>query len=1214
MDPGGNETIYTFTGFSSAGGSATYAQVLTDIKRYQGTSTVLSEDAYCYNTAFASCLFASAPTTTVTYPITSVIVMHKLGTMSTTSATETHYDSYGNLTYSAQYGFGGSSPARATTITYGTWGGSSCSSIGNYVNNRPCDVLTTQSGNNVAESHFIYDSHGNLLKTSVSNGSAWIGQTIANSYKPNGTPSATYDVANNSTTYLYDSTKYMHCASCTQYPFPTSISKGGLTTSSTWDGYGAVKLTDVDASGNTTTYGYGSDPFSRVTSIQDPLGNIVNKTYPTGSSPDSANSSFAFNINSIQNTTQTTDVYGRTTNVQTQQSPTATNYDTVSTAYGWSGNYRTVANSQPCSVTSGGTCATVHTNYLDPLGRLYQHTTTYNEELTHTYTQNDDLSVLSFPPSGENNKQVQTQYDGLGRPTSVCAISSMVSGNVSCGQNTNTSATGVLTTTSYTSATGSQTVSSTRGSQTRSQTYDALGRVTLVATPEGGTINYYYDSYPGVCGYTTLSEPGHLVYKVFANGNNSCYLYDGLGRLTVDSATVSGSGVWSCRKLFYDNSTGYSGTIPSGITVNNSMGRIAEAATDDCNGHLVTDEWFSYDKNGHMTDMWELTPHSGTYYHSHATFAGNGAPLAVQLANPSLYTETYGLDGEGRLATLSSTGTTIVGGTTYNASSQPTYIDLGTGTDQSDYGWDPNTGRMKNWTFQVGNASETGTLTWNANGTLRQLAIVDGFNSGGSQTCTFGTSTVMGYDDLGRLLSDNCGSVWQQTFSYDQYDNLTKSGSSAWNPGYNPANNHYSAGASYDNSGNVTSDPSHTYKWDSFNKVQSIDSSSCGSNGECITYDALGRMVETSYSGVYTEIWYTQLGKTVYMHGSTPQYAYWPTPGKGTVEVNGNNSTFYYMHKDWLGNSRISSVIGSSQVVSDQAYAPYGEVYNKQATGASTPAQMFTGDTQDVIAGIFDTPNRELNASQGRWLSPDPAGASWNQYAYPTNPNIFFDPSGLIFWANCGSGYCLPIGSTYSGGGFAGYVPDSNGTDSSSGSSVGSNGETVGADSGSSPQLCFCSDDLTSGVLDGTSFDPYAPATIVQLGYAAPNTEDLNSSYYGPYVNSDGASGYEGIASVKYQVFDTLGNLMANATISESLFQLDGNVDRATQETWNTDSQGVTYDRAGLTNYSSGAYNVEFQQFYAIQNGKNIYLTPTYTQTSYVSNGTVVVYVTANNP
>jgi hypothetical protein len=67
------------------------------------------------------------------------------------------------------------------------------------------------------------------------------------------------------------------------------------------------------------------------------------------------------------------------------------------------------------------------------------------------------------------------------------------------------------------------------------------------------------------------------------------------------------------------------------------------------------------------------------------------------------------------------------------------------------------------------------------------------------------------------------------------------------------------------------------------------------------------------------------------------------------VEANGNAASFYYMHKDWLGNSRISQTIISHTVVSDQAYAPFGEVYNTLATGAGVPGQMFTGDTQDII-------------------------------------------------------------------------------------------------------------------------------------------------------------------------------------------------------------------------------------------------------------------------
>jgi len=82
-------------------------------------------------------------------------------------------------------------------------------------------------------------------------------------------------------------------------------------------------------------------------------------------------------------------------------------------------------------------------------------------------------------------------------------------------------------------------------------------------------------------------------------------------------------------------------------------------------------------------------------------------------------------------------------------------------------------------------------------------------------------------------------------------------------------------------------------------------------------------------------------------------------------------------------------------VTTDRAFAPYGEIYDIFGSTAHNQA-MFTGDTQDVLSGIYDTPNRELQGSYaGRWLSPDPAGAGWNQYAYPTNPNSRIDPTGL---------------------------------------------------------------------------------------------------------------------------------------------------------------------------------------------------------------------------
>ena len=180
---------------------------------------------------------------------------------------------------------------------------------------------------------------------------------------------------------------------------------------------------------------------------------------------------------------------------------------------------------------------------------------------------------------------------------------------------------------------------------------------------------------------------------------------------------------------------------------------------------------------------------------------------------------TYGPDGEGRLFSAIQGATTDVSTVTYNAASQPLTLGYGNG-DSDTYGYD-STGRMQNYTFTVGSTPTSigGALYWNANGSLRQLAITDGFNSGGTQTCNYNSAGTAGYDDLGRLINVNCGTLWSQTFSYDQYDNLTKSGSITWAPGYNAANNHYSlAGTSYDSKGNLLKDTFFTYSWNVYDR------------------------------------------------------------------------------------------------------------------------------------------------------------------------------------------------------------------------------------------------------------------------------------------------------------------------------------------------------------------------------------------------------------
>jgi hypothetical protein len=128
----------------------------------------------------------------------------------------------------------------------------------------------------------------------------------------------------------------------------------------------------------------------------------------------------------------------------------------------------------------------------------------------------------------------------------------------------------------------------------------------------------------------------------------------------------------------------------------------------------------------------------------------------------------------------------IVTSATYATSgtSQPigsiTGLTFGSG-DSDRHSYDVNTGQ---YTFAVNGATDQATLTWNANGTLQTLAIVDAINSTDTQTCNYRTSSVPGYDDLGRIANVSCGSTWGQSFTYDPFGNITKSTSISRMQGY----------------------------------------------------------------------------------------------------------------------------------------------------------------------------------------------------------------------------------------------------------------------------------------------------------------------------------------------------------------------------------------------------------------------------------------------
>jgi RHS repeat-associated protein len=1008
-DPAGNVTILYYGGGCNSNLVCGVSTSPTQILSYQGAasaSTLIAEQIICYNNNNSTANGCINPAPGAAPPFSQVdtytYVIGSNGALGSANDVQVKYDSYGNVTSNATYDYGvafppSGTPLSTTTTTYNT--GSTCGTLAvAAMKDRPCSITTYRSGTMVQQVTYTYSAAGHPTQTFTwTGGSNYL--TSSASYNSNGSVATSTTPSGLVSTYAYNG-----ISGCNNL-LPTSVTSYGLGSSTLWSCNGGVQTQTKDYNQQHTYYAY-NDPMWRVTSVTDPLGNVVSTSYGT----NTVENKMSFG-SSVEDVITTFDGIGRRIRTQSLH---GSSYDTVSYKYGYNSTGATISSSVPCSEQLAKDCLTgFMLQALDAVGGTLSTVDGGGGALTNVYNQNDVIATLSPAPSGEKNKITQEELDGLGRLKSLCSILS--SGGSSCGQVAGGS--GVSTLWAYTTAVGSTTVTAARGSETRSKTFDALGRITSETNPEwgatgttSGTKQYWYGTSSPDCNGST-QPPGDLLEEKDAAGRVVCHSHDIFDR-TVSFSSGNGG---LCSVFAWDSTTTpVAQKPPTGYVGNNLAGRIAEAYTANCSqlSSVVTDEWFSYDALGNVTDVWELSPSAaGSYVHTFATWYPNGqlntlnsSGLGTTSGITGIGSLTYGLDANGRPSTAMLGTTPIVAGVTYGPIGSTT-IDVGAGTDQDAYTYDQNTGRMTGYQFNVGSANMKGMLTWNTDGMLGQLAITDGFNSGGTQICTFG------YDDVSRLTSDGCGSVWTQTFIYDQYDNLTKSGSSSWNPGYNTKNQYANIGAAYDASGNLTYDGLSHYAWDTVDgKLLGVNTDgavNCGASngGDCITYDAFGRALEINQNGSLKLIaLYSPVGQLGLVYNYLNQgiiYVYTaqiPVPGGGIL---GEGGGAFYVHRDWLGSSRIAQSIpssGNGSVAYDYAFAPYGEVYDTFGVPPSSAAYSFTADWEYVTGGggvLFDTPNRELNSIHGRWISTDPAGAGWNLYAYATNPNSEVDPTGL---------------------------------------------------------------------------------------------------------------------------------------------------------------------------------------------------------------------------
>jgi RHS repeat-associated protein len=959
-DPAGNETVLNFQGIYQ-----------TERQTYQGSvkgGTLLKTVYTCYNGASSRC-----NGTAVSSPITQRTVYADWPD-GRDAKTNFLYSYFGGATEEDDYDYGGGLLRRVlTAYDYNT----SCGVTNSNVSDRPCSVtIENGSGTQASTITYTYDANGNML----SEGSGGLTRTFT--YNSTGTVATSTDVNGAKTTYTYGA-----CNGA----FPTSIGLPlGLTESMTWDCTGGVETSFTDLNGQTTAIGYdfSSNPYYwRVRSVTDPMGNVNLFYYqPNASYGGTYEKARFLNFNggsSQLSNIQYDDGLGRAYVDQHREEPNSSTLDSVS--YNFDGNGRLASATLPCTAGYGGRCSSTETTYAyDALSRPLKITDGGGGYASYSYAGNDVYVVVGPAPSGENTKRRRLEYDALGRLTSVCEITGLsLSGT--CGQTV--SATGYWTKYSY-DALGDLTgvvQNAQDGSETQSRgyTYDDFGRMTSETEPESGTTALYYDTSPD-CGSST----GNLVERKDNDGNVACFSYDSLHRVT--SVTYTGPYHSNTPNRYFV----YDGATVDGKAMTNAKGRLAEAYTAaSSTGAKITDLGFSYDADGHVTKVYESTEHSGGYYVVSSTYWPNGV-LDTLSGLPGLPTITYGVDGEGRpYSATAASGQNPVASVGYNPASEVTGLNFGSG-DSDSFAYDSNTDRITQYRFSVNGQSVTGNLGWNANGTLASLDITDPFNGSNTQNCTYV------HDDLARLSSANCvnGSttVWSQTFSYDPFGNLEKSGSMSFQPTYSWQSNRMTGignfTPTYDNNGNVTNDGLNTFAWDANGRPTTAD-------GVILTYDALGRMVEQDRSGTYTEIVYEpDGGKLARMNGQSLIEAFVPLPAGATAAYLPSGLA-YYRHADWLGNTRLVSTT-SRTVTADLAYSPYG--YGYAESGGLD--KSFTGHFQDTAANLYDFMYREYGI-QGRWPSPDPldTGAfnladpqSLDLYAYVRNsPMSLTDPLGL---------------------------------------------------------------------------------------------------------------------------------------------------------------------------------------------------------------------------
>lgn len=487
-------------------------------------------------------------------------------------------------------------------------------------------------------------------------------------------------------------------------------------------------------------------------------------------------------------------------------------------------------------------------------------------------------------------------------------------------------------------------------------TYDALDRITEVVDSLGNSVTFEYD------------PNSNLTAHVDKKGNRTVYTYDAMNRLIgrQDPLHQSASYVYepssSLLKQVADRMgqvTGYSsdalgrrtqvgfGATPTNPTAYTSTVAYAYdaanrlvTADDSANGAITR----SYDDLDRLVQ--ETTPFGTVSY----TYYANGLRQTMTVSGQPMVTYTY--DNANRQTSIAQ-GSLMVG-FTYDNANRRTQVTLPNGI-AINYGYDAAS--QVSTIGYVKGASTLGDLTYFHDGTGRRF--------GGSFART----------DLPPAIA---------TASHNADNQLTQWGG---------------ATLAYDANGNLLSDGTYAYAWNSRNQLVQVTQG--GNTIANYRYDAFGRRTEKVISGVTTRFVYDGLNFVQERDQANVVTADVLT-GLRVDEVyartKGANTSSFLM--DAIGTI-IAEADTNGVIQTSYSYDPYGRTTQTGVT--SDNAQRYAGREQDT-ADLYFYRSRYYSPTFGRFISEDPLGlrAGFNGYGYArNNPLRYTDPLGLF--PACGS-------------------------------------------------------------------------------------------------------------------------------------------------------------------------------------------------------------------